>query len=107
MSSGDWQPSVFLSGDVAEKVAEIKKQPGPDLHVYGSANLVQTLSKHDLIDAFWLKIYPVTLGGGKRLFAEGTGPHWPRRGTGGWSGIRTRRRVASPSFSPEGSWLRA
>ena len=49
-------------------------QQGPDLHVYGSANLVQTLMKHDLVDEFWLKIYPLTLGSGKRLFVDGTIP---------------------------------
>ncbi len=74
MTAGDWQPSVFLGGDTAEKVSKIKQQPGPDLHVYGSANLLQTLIRHDLVDAFWLKIYPLTLGGGKRLFADGTIP---------------------------------
>ena len=74
MSSGEWQPSVFLNGDVAEKVAQIKQQPGPDLRVWGSGNLIQTLIKHDLVDAFWLMIYPITLGGGKRLFADGTIP---------------------------------
>jgi dihydrofolate reductase len=74
MTSHDWQPSVFSSGDIAEKVSNLKQQPGPDLHVYGSANLVQTLMKHDLVDAFWLKIYPLTLGSGKRLFAEGAIP---------------------------------
>ena len=74
MTSHEWQPSVFLSGDIAEKVTKLKQQPGPDLHVYGSGNLLQTLIKHDLVDAFWLKIYPLTLGGGKRLFAEGTIP---------------------------------
>jgi dihydrofolate reductase len=74
MTSHDWQPSVFLSGDIAGKVTKLKQQPGPDLHVYGSANLVQTLMQHDVIDAFWLKIYPLTLGSGKRLFAEGTIP---------------------------------
>ncbi len=74
LTSHEWQPSVFLSGDVAEKVSRLKQQPGPDLHVYGSANLLQTLMKHDLVDAFWLKIYPLTLGSGKRLFAEGTTP---------------------------------
>jgi dihydrofolate reductase len=74
MTSGEWQPSVFLSGDIAEKVAEIKQQLGPDLHVWGSGNLIQTLMKHDLVDAFWLMNYPITLGGGKRLFAEGTMP---------------------------------
>ena len=74
MTSSEWQPSVFLSGDIAEKVDKLKRQQGPDLHVYGSANLVQTLMKHDLVDEFWLKIYPLTLGGGKRLFADGTIP---------------------------------
>ncbi len=66
--------SVFLGGDIAEKVSNIKQQQGPDLHVYGSGNLVQTLIKHDVVDAFWLKIFPLPLGGGKRLFADGTIP---------------------------------
>src|SRR5579863_1084723 len=74
MTSHEWQPSVFFGGDIAEKVINLKQQPGPDLHVYGSANLVQTLMKHDLVDAFWLKIYPLTLGSGKRLFVDGTIP---------------------------------
>jgi dihydrofolate reductase len=74
MTSGEWQPSMFFGGDVAEMVVALKQQPGPDLHVYGSANLLQTLIKHDLVDAYWLKIYPVTLGDGKRLFADGTIP---------------------------------
>jgi dihydrofolate reductase len=71
MTSGAWQPSVFLSGDIGEKVAAIQQQPGPDLHVWGSADLIQTLLKHDLVDAFWLMIYPLALGAGKRLFAGG------------------------------------
>ncbi len=74
MTAHEWQPCVFFGGDIAEKVSKLKQQPGPDLHVYGSANLVQTLMKHDLVDAFWLKIYPLTLGSGKRLFVEGTIP---------------------------------
>ena len=74
MKSHEWQPSVFLSGDIADKITKLKQQDGPDLHVYGSANLVQTLMKHDLVDAFWLKIFPVTLGSGKRLFADGAIP---------------------------------
>jgi dihydrofolate reductase len=73
-TSSEWQQSVFLDGDIAEKVAEIKQQQGPDLHVWGSGNLIQTLLKHALVDAFWLMNYPVTLGGGKRLFAGGTIP---------------------------------
>jgi len=74
LTSSAWQPSVFLNGDIAEKVANIKGQPGPDLHVWGSSQLLQTLIKHDLVDTFWLMIYPITLGVGKRLFADGTIP---------------------------------
>ncbi len=73
-TSSEWQPSVFLNGDIAEKVAKIKHQPGPDLHVWGSGNLLQTLIQHDLVEVFWLMIYPITLGVGKRLFADGTIP---------------------------------
>ena len=74
MTSHEWQPSVFLNGDIVDKVARIKQQPGPDLNVWGSGNLLQTLMKHDLVDVFWLMIYPVTLGSGKRLFAGGSIP---------------------------------
>jgi dihydrofolate reductase len=74
MTSHEWQPSVFLNGDIAEKITKIKQQQGPDLHVWGSSNLIQTLIKHDLVDAFWLMIYPIALGVGKRLFADGTIP---------------------------------
>ena len=74
MTSHEWQLSVFLNGDIAGKITEIKKQQGPDLHVWGSGNLLQTLIKHDLVDVFWLMIYPLTLGSGKRLFTEGTIP---------------------------------
>jgi dihydrofolate reductase len=74
ITSHAWQPSVFLGGDIVEKINNIKQTQGPDLHVYGSAHLVQTLMKHDVVDAFWLKIHPLTLGSGKRLFAEGTIP---------------------------------
>ncbi|GBF40617.1 dihydrofolate reductase family protein [Leptospira johnsonii] len=74
LTSSEWQPSVFLSGDIVEKISKLKQEQRPDLHVYGSANLVQTLMKHDLVDEFWLKIYPLTLGIGKRLFVDGTIP---------------------------------
>lgn len=65
---------MFLSGDIAEKVANIKQQQGPDLHVWGSGNLLQALIKHDLVGAFWLMTYPITLGAGKLLFDDGTIP---------------------------------
>lgn len=73
-TSSNWQPSVILNGDIAEKVAKIKQQQGPDLHIWGSSNLLQTLITNDLVDVLWLMIYPITLGAGKRLFADGTIP---------------------------------
>ncbi len=69
-----WHKSVFLKGDVVEQIKKLKQTNGPDLQVHGSGNLIQTLLKADLVDELWLKIYPVTLGTGKRLFAEGTIP---------------------------------
>jgi len=69
-----WEKSVQLEGDVAEAVRGLKAQKGPDLQVHGSGNLIQTLLRHDLVDELWLKIFPVTLGLGKRLFAEGAIP---------------------------------
>ena len=74
ITSSAWKPTVFLDGDIAKKIAEIKKRDGPNLHGWGSGNLVQTLLKHDLVDGLWLKIFPVVLGSGKRLFADGTIP---------------------------------
>lgn len=70
----DWSNSELIEGDVGEEVKKLKKQDGPDIQVHGSGNLVQTLLKHNLVDELWLKIFPVTLGTGKRLFAEGTIP---------------------------------
>jgi dihydrofolate reductase len=69
-----WNNSVTLHGDVVKKIKELKAENGPELQVYGSGNLIQTLMKHDLVDEVWLKIVPITLGNGKRLFAEGTIP---------------------------------
>lgn len=57
-----------------DTLKELKKSAGPDLQIYGSSNLIQTLMQHDLIDEFWLKIFPLTLGTGKRLFEKGTIP---------------------------------
>ena len=70
----DWEKSVLIDGDVVAKLKELKRQDGPMLQVQGSGNLTQTLLKNDLVDELWLKIFPVTLGNGKRLFAEGTMP---------------------------------
>jgi dihydrofolate reductase len=70
----EWKKSVFLKGDAAEEIKKLKQQEGPELQVHGSSNLIQTLIAHDLVDEFWLKIFPVTLGMGKRLFEKGTYP---------------------------------
>lgn len=72
--SSDWQPSVFLGGDLAEKVRELKQSDGPDIHAFGSADMLQTLFKADLVDTLELMIIPITLGQGKRLFQHGTIP---------------------------------
>jgi len=70
----DWKVTVPINGDVAGKIAQLKKEDGPEIQVHGSGNLIQTLLKNDLVDEFWLKTFPVALGSGKRLFAEGTMP---------------------------------
>jgi dihydrofolate reductase len=69
-----WEKSVLIDGDVAAKLTELKGRDGPALQVHGSGNLVQTLLKNDLVDELRLRIFPVTIGSGKRLFAEGTIP---------------------------------
>ena len=71
LRSHDWEKSVFLSGNVPEEIKKLKAGEGPDLQVHGSGELIQTLLEHDLVDEFWLKIFPVTLGMGKRLFGNG------------------------------------
>ncbi|MGE5840166.1 MAG: dihydrofolate reductase family protein [Deltaproteobacteria bacterium] len=70
----DWSNSELIKGDVAKEVKTLKEKGGPEIQVHGSGGLIQTLLKHDLVDELWLKIFPVTLGRGKRLFAEGTIP---------------------------------
>ena len=69
-----WSNSTLIKGDVVQEIKKLKQQSGPGLQVHGSGNLIQTLLKHDLIDEFRLKIFPVTLGKGKRLFGDGTIP---------------------------------
>ena len=70
----DSNNSELINGDVPEGIKRIKKQNGPEIQIHGSGNLIQTLLKHGLVDELWLKIFPFTLGAGKRLFAEGTIP---------------------------------
>jgi dihydrofolate reductase len=69
-----WGPSHLITGDVVAGIRELKSQEGTMLQVHGSSVLLQTLLKNDLIDELWLKIFPVTLGVGKRLFGDGSVP---------------------------------
>jgi len=70
----DWANSELVSGDAAYEIRKLKEQNGPELQVHGSGKLIQTLLKNDLVDEFRLKIFPITLGAGKRLFSEGAVP---------------------------------
>jgi dihydrofolate reductase len=74
LSEVEWNNSQLIEGDVPAGVARLKEQDGPELQVYGSADLIQTLLAHDLIDELRLLIFPIVLGKGKRLFADGTVP---------------------------------
>ena len=68
----EWSNSKLIEGDVPSAVARLKEEDGPELQVHGSGNLIQTLLANDLVDEFQLKIYPVVVGPGKRLFGDGT-----------------------------------
>ena len=71
-NKSDWKNIVFLKS-VAD-IKKLKNSEGTDIQVHGSGNLIQTLFKHDLVDELWLKIFPITLGKGKKLFDDGTIP---------------------------------
>ena len=70
----NWDKTVQLNGNIVEAVKKLKTQDGPELQVPGSGNFIQTLLKNDLVDELWLMTFPITLGSGKRLFADGTIP---------------------------------
>ncbi|MEV4063408.1 dihydrofolate reductase family protein [Nonomuraea dietziae] len=74
LESVSWQNSTLLTGDVAKAVGELKQGEGGEIQVHGSGRLIQTLLAHDLVDSFHVLVFPVLLGSGKRLFAEGTMP---------------------------------
>jgi dihydrofolate reductase len=69
-----WSNSVLIEGDAADGLAALKREDGPELQVHGSANLIQTLLRHNLVDEFRLWVFPLVIGSGKRLFADGTVP---------------------------------
>jgi dihydrofolate reductase len=74
LDSVEWENSVLLEGPAADAIAELKADDGPELQVHGSANLLQTLIRHDLVDVFQVWTFPLVLGSGKRLFGDGTIP---------------------------------
>ncbi|MBI2913402.1 MAG: dihydrofolate reductase family protein [Chloroflexi bacterium] len=74
LDQATWNNTTLIQGDIAEAVANLKNQPGGEIQVHGSGDLIQTLMKHDLVDEYRLWVFPVLLGNGKRLFAEGTIP---------------------------------
>jgi dihydrofolate reductase len=70
----EWSNSVLIEGDAADGLAALKREDGPELQVHGSANLIQTLLRHNLVDEFRLWVFPVVIGSGKRLFGDGAIP---------------------------------
>jgi dihydrofolate reductase len=74
LEQADWNNSTVIRGDVAREVAKLKEEPGPEIQVHGSSQLIQTLLGADLVDEYRLMIFPVVLGTGKRLFADGAVP---------------------------------
>jgi len=90
----EWSNSVQIEGDAADGLAALKAEDGPELQVHGSANLIQTLLAHNLVDQFRLWVFPVVIGSGKRLFADGTMP----------SGLRLVDHKVSPTGVVMGTW---
>jgi dihydrofolate reductase len=70
LDTAEWKNSTVLKGDVVNEVSKLRQKPGGDIVVHGSAQLVQTLLEHDLVDELRLMVYPVILGSGKRLFGN-------------------------------------
>lgn len=70
----EWNNTTCISRDVVAELKKLKEEDGPDLWVWGSGNLIQTLLENNLVDRMHLWIHPITIGNGKKLFAEGTQP---------------------------------
>jgi dihydrofolate reductase len=68
----EWNNSNLIQGNVAEEVSRLKQQPGKDILIFGSGDLVNMLMQHDLIDEYRIMVFPVVVGSGKRLFGDGS-----------------------------------
>ena len=97
-----WSGAVPLRGDIPERVAELKRAPGRELQIHGSGALARSLMPHGLIDAYRLVIFPVVLGRGQRLFADGAPPATMRlvdtRSTGSGVVMHTYEAAGAPAF---------
>ena len=74
LTESDWEKTVILRNNVVNEIRKLKQSDGGEIQVHGSGNLIQTLLRNDLVDELWLKIFPITLGAGKRLFVDGAIP---------------------------------
>ena len=72
LRAASWRNSIIIAEDPAEKIAELKQQPGGDILLFGSADLLDSLIKHDMVDEYRIMVFPVVLGSGKRLFRDTT-----------------------------------
>jgi dihydrofolate reductase len=90
----EWSNSVLIEGDAADGLAALKAEDGPELQVHGSANLIQTLLRRNLVDQYRLWVFPVVLGSGKRLFGDGAIP----------SGLRLVDNTVSSTGVVMGTW---
>jgi dihydrofolate reductase len=74
LENPSWENTHVINGDVVSKLKNLKNEEGTPLQIHGSGNMIQTLLKNDLVDEMWLKIFPLTLGSGKKLFEDGPIP---------------------------------
>lgn len=102
LDSADWAGTTIIGGDLVKEVAAIKERTDGELQIHGSGGLAQSLMAHDLIDTFHLLVFPVVLGKGRRLFADGAVPtafrHAGARTTGAGVAIHTYELAGRPEY---------
>ncbi len=70
----EWQPATLIKGDIFQTIAQLKQQSGKNIGAHGSLTLVRSLLERDLLDELIVVVFPILLGGGKRLLNEGDSP---------------------------------
>jgi len=101
LSTVDWNNTTLITGDVAAAVTDLKEQPGRELQVHGSGTLARTLINNELIDEYRLLIFPVVVGAGMRLFADGILPTGLRLVDTKTTGAGAAIHVYQPTGRPE------